>query len=118
VTAGDLLSKPASCGRIKLNAPCQSYVVPGALFCAEHNGKPSALVAPVEDDMAPKSTPTPANGHRPATHPPASASAGRPALPTGERQARATVIAAMGNNPAAILVTIGILVETGSAHAV
>jgi hypothetical protein len=38
----------------------------------------------------------------------------RPALPADERRARSTVIAAMGNNPAAILVTIGIVVETGS----
>jgi hypothetical protein len=38
----------------------------------------------------------------------------RPPLPAAERQARSTVIAAMGNNPAAILVTIGIVVETRS----
>jgi hypothetical protein len=40
--------------------------------------------------------------------------AARPTLPAGERQARSAVITAMGNNPAAILVTIGILVETGA----
>jgi hypothetical protein len=52
---------------------------------------------------APPSEPIPPPG-RPA----------RPALPADERRARSTVIAAMGNNPAAILVTIGIVVETGS----
>ena len=57
--------------------------------------------------MAPASN----NGHHP---PPDHGPSRRPALPVAERQARSTVIAAMGNNPAAILVTIGILVETGS----
>jgi hypothetical protein len=54
---------------------------------------------------APPSEPIPPPG-RPA----------RPALPADERRARSTVIAAMGNNPAAILVTIGIVVETGSGR--
>jgi hypothetical protein len=43
---------------------------------------------------------------------PTSSRAARPTLPAAERQARSMVIAAMGNNPAAILVTIGIVVET------
>jgi hypothetical protein len=93
-----------------LNARCQSYVVPRSLFCVEHEGKPSTRIAPPEG-QAPPLTPSSNNGHHP---PPDHSPSRRPGLPVAERQARSTVIAAMGNNPAAILVTIGILVETGS----
>jgi hypothetical protein len=111
-----------------LNAPCQAYVVPGSTFCLEHDGRPSTRLAPTVDDTAPMGAPTSGNGHQPpavpADRPGRSSSArnapiapsrsARPPLPAAERQARSTVIAAMGNNPAAILVTIGIVVETRS----
>jgi hypothetical protein len=93
-----------------LNAPCQSYVVHGAVFCVEHEGKPSTRIAPPEGEAGPLVLSS-NNGHHP---PPDHSPTRRPGLPAAERQARATVIAAMGNNPAAILVTIGIVVETGS----
>jgi hypothetical protein len=94
-----------------LNAPCQSYVVPGAVFCVEHEGKPSTRMAPPQERRALPMAQDSQNGHE---SPPDHSPTRRPGLPAAERQARSTVIAAMGNNPAAILVTIGILVETGS----
>jgi hypothetical protein len=92
-----------------LNARCQSPVVPGSEFCVEHNGKPSTRMAPPEAE-------SPAvraghNGHR------VSFDRGRTrpgSLAAAERRARSAIIATMGNNPAAILVAIGIVVETGS----
>jgi hypothetical protein len=92
-----------------LNATCQSYVVPGSLFCVEHEGKPSTRMAPPEGEAPPARAAQ--NGHA------ASLDRGRnrPAsLAAVESPARSTVIAAMGNNPPAILVTIGVLVETGA----
>jgi len=85
--------------------------VPGSLFCVEHEGKPSTRMAPPQERPAPPMAQSFQNGHE---SPPDHSPTRRPGLPAAERQARATVIAAMGNNPAAILVTIGIVVETGS----
>jgi hypothetical protein len=113
-----------------LNAPCQAYVLPGSAFCGEHAGRPSTRLAPTVDDAAPMDTSASGNGHHPpppasagqsgppaprqsAALPPPAAHAARSALPATERRARSTIIATMGNNPAAILVTIGIVVETG-----
>jgi hypothetical protein len=111
-----------------LNAPCQAYVVPGSTFCPEHDGRPSTRLAPTSGDSAPIGAPTSGNGHYPL--PPRADGSGPPpsrrresadlakAPPApraarSERQARSAVIATMGNNPAAILITIGIVVETG-----
>jgi hypothetical protein len=100
-----------SAWRPVLNARCQSYVLPGAMFCAEHNGKPSARMAPAEDDMAPRSAPASGNGHRSPTTPPASSPAARPALPTEERSARAAIVTAMGHSAGALLVLLHAAVE-------
>jgi hypothetical protein len=112
--------------RPMLAARCQAYRLPGSTFCAEHDGKPSTRLAPPVGAMARLASSTSENGRHPArtparqadAPPPTNASpperAARPTLPAGERQARSAVITAMGNNPAAILVTIGILVETGA----
>jgi hypothetical protein len=94
-----------------LNAPCQSYVLPGSIFCAEHNGKHSARAAPVEDDMAPRSAPASGNGHRSPTPPPSSSPAAQRALPTEERSARAAIVTAMGHSAGALLVLLHAAVE-------
>jgi hypothetical protein len=91
-----------------LNARCQSPVVPGSEFCVEHSGKPSTQMTPPEGE-APAAR-AGRNGHGVSL----ARGRNRPgSLAAAERQARSTVIAAMGNNPAAILVTIGIVVKTG-----
>jgi hypothetical protein len=100
-----------SAWRPVLNARCQSYVVPGALFCAEHNGKPSARVASVEDDMASRSAPASGSGHRSPTTAPASSPAAQRALPTEERSARAAIVTAMGHSAGALLVLLHAAVE-------
>ncbi|MCI0546931.1 MAG: hypothetical protein L0027_06570 [Candidatus Rokubacteria bacterium] len=100
--------------RPMLAARCQSYRLPGSLFCVEHDRKRSTCLPPAEGEEARRRAPTSGNGHRPAPTPPGSSGATRARLPTAERQARSIVIAAMGNNPAAILVTIGLVVETGA----
>jgi hypothetical protein len=101
------------CGawRPVLNARCQSYVLPGALFCAEHNGKPSARVASVEDDMALGNASASRNGHRSPTTQPASSPAAQPALRTEERLARAAIVTAMGHSAGALLVLLHAAVE-------
>jgi hypothetical protein len=94
-----------------LNAPCQSFTLPGSTFCAEHDGKPSTRATPVEDDMGPRNPPASGNGHRLPTTPPASSRAGPPALPTEERSARAAIVTAMGHSAGALLVLLHAAVE-------
>jgi hypothetical protein len=94
-----------------LNAPCQSYVVPGAPFCAEYYGNPSVRMGSVEDDMALKSAPASGNGHRSPPTPPASSHRARSALPSEERLARAAIVSALGHSAGALMVLLHAAVE-------